>query len=344
MNKTLKDLFDSRYTTTYARNLEANPNYIGSLFFPENTTNELKYKLVKGAAGAPVLANVHAYGVEADQASREGAYVDEGSIPVIKRKIPLDGDTLVQLNRQGLGDLEAVKDTIFGDLDSMVAAVKARVEKMKMEALSNGEITITGEKVQAEVDYRVPADHQETLTSTDLWSDTSNSNPIENIQTWANTVTSNTGVELTRAVTSNTVASNMLQNSTVRQMIFGDNGGSRVITLNDVNQLLERMGLPTIATYNVQGRTQAKDGTYTSVRMFPENKFVMLPDGALGEQLFGPTEETLLDDNLEATDAPGIYAVTYKSSKDPVEIVTKAAATSIPTFERADEVFQATVI
>jgi len=343
MDKILKDLFDSKYTTTYARNLEANPNYIGSLFFPEETTNELKYKIVKGAAGAPVLANVHAFGVEADQASREGAYVDEGSIPAIKRKIPLDGDTLVQLNRQGLGDLEAVRDTIFGDLDNMVAAIKARVEKMKMDALANGKITITGDKIQAEVDYRVPAGHQEVLSGANLWSDPS-SNPIEDIQRWANTVTSDTGVELSRALTSNTVASNMLQNSTVRQMIFGDNGGSRVITLNDVNQLLERMGLPTIATYNVRGRTQDNAGAYSSVRMFPESKFVMLPDGALGGQLLGPTEEALLDDNLEATDAPGIYAVTYKSSKDPVEIVTKAAATSIPTFERADEVFQATVI
>lgn len=347
LEKLLGEIFDSQYTTTYARNrVPGGTDYIGNVFFPDQNTNELSYKIVKAAAGLPVAANVHAFNTEAEMASRRGVEFQEGKIPGIKRKISLDEEWMVKLYRQGLGDLESVRNQIFNDLDDMVDSVYVRIEKNKMDAVANGKITLADDGIMADIDYKVPAEHKETLAGENLWSDLTNANPVENIQTWVNTVKDNVGVEVTRALTSNTVVAKILQNATVRQMILGDNYSKAVITLPQVNQLLASLGLPTIATYDARFQTESKaDGSLTTQRFFPEEKFVLLPDGALGEGLLGPTPEALLDTNIQqSTGVSGIYAVVYKTGNDPVGIMTKAAATAIPTFPRADEIFQAKVL
>lgn len=342
-DKVLSDLFDSMYTTTYARNLPES-EFMGNVLFPYTQTNELSYKLLKGAEGLPVIANVHAFGTEADQGSREGAEVQTGKIPGIKRKIPLDEEFLVKLNRAGMGDLESVRNEIFGDLKNMVDGVKARIEKMRMDAIAMGEISIDDGKIIANVDFQVPSEHQETLSGTSAWNDTANSNPLQWIQDATETVESNTGVRPERAITSRRVVSYILQNENVRAQILGNNYTNSIITQNQVNELLARMGLPQIATYDKKYRLQAENGTYSTGRYWPEDRFTLIPGGTLGQQLMGPTPEALLDENIQATDVPGLYARTYKYSNDPVGIMTLASATSMPTFARADEIFIGVVL
>ena len=69
----------------------------------------------------------------------------------------------------------------------------------------------------------------------------------------------------------------------------------------------------------------------------------MLPPAALGETLVGPTAESLLDPEVEAKEAAGIYAAVTQETEPPA-IWTKAATSSIPTFPMADAVFQAVVL
>lgn len=344
-DKLLKEIFDSKYTTTYARAVDPRDyNYIGSILFPDKTTPELSYEYIVGANRLPVIANIHAWGSEAEQESREGFTKKSGQIPGIKRKIPLDEEFLLRLRRQGLGDMDAVRNQIFGDIDKMIAACYARHEKSKIDAISTGQIVIADEKIQAIIDYGVPAEHQEALGGQDLWSDHVNSNPLEDIQTWKRTVKSNTGVDLVRAVTSETAVYNLLQNQNVRQALFGDNHQNTLVTLAQVNAYLQSRGLPTIAAYDARYRVQNEDGSYTTNRFLAENKFILLPSGALGEGLVGPTPDALLDGNLETLAREGIYAKVYKTGEDPVGIMTKAALTAIPTFPRAEEIFIATVL
>lgn len=53
------------------------------------------------------------------------------------------------------------------------------------DAMNTGTITIQGEGVDYVIDFDQAAAHLVTLTSTDLWSDTTNSDPSENLREWA---------------------------------------------------------------------------------------------------------------------------------------------------------------
>jgi len=335
--------FSRKATLAYARARQPR-TYVGPTLFPLRQVNELTFEYWKDLNLLPVMASVQAFGAEAQIASRDGAEKVTGEIPTIKRKIPLNGRALVALRREGAGDLDFVRNTLYTDLDNMIDAVEARVEQMRMDAVAYGKIVLNENGVIMTVDYGVPAIHQETLSGTDLWSDHQNAKPIDNIMEWVRIIVADTGIRPTRALTSDTVVANLLQCKQIRQMIYGDLGATRAISLNQVNELMRTLDLPVIATYDLQVRRQNADGSYTTSRFFPEDKFVLLPPDRLGETLDGPTEDAMLDPEIEASEVAGIYAAVYKQSMDPPVIETKAAACRIPTFPMADTVFQATVI
>jgi hypothetical protein len=341
LNEILKEFSRTR-TLSYARARQPR-NYVGLALFPQIDTQELTFEYWKSQNQLPVMANVQAFGNEASIASRDGASKVSGEIPPIKRKIPLGERALIALRREGAGDSQLVSNQLFADMDNMIDSVLARAEKMRMDAVANGAMQLNENGLIMNVDYGVPETHKVTLSGTDLWSDTANSTPITDIQDWTEQVVSTSGVRPTRALTSNTIIGHLLKNAQVRTMIYGDNGGSRAVSLNQLNELLQTLNLPQVATYDLQVRNQSESGVITSSRFFPVQKFVLLPPDQLGDTLSGPTAEALLDEFVDSQQTAGIYAaVTHQG--EPPSVWTKAAGTMIPTFPNADAVFQAVVI
>jgi hypothetical protein len=339
---TVLERFSRKATLAYARAREPR-NYVGRALFPDKYVNELTFEYWKDLNLLPVMASVQAFGAEAEQASREGVERVEGAIPTIKRKIPLTGRALVAMRREGAGDEAMVADILYNDLDNMIDAVHARVEALRIEALHSGKLVLAENGVKMTVDYGVPSAHQETLTGDDKWSN-EKSSPIQCMQEWVQTIRAATGITPTRALTSSEVITHLMKNTEIRQLIYGDLGGARAITRAQLNELLVQMELPQLLAYDEMVRRQKADGTYETFRFLPSNKFILLPGEAVGETLLGPTEDAMLDADIETHEMAGIYAAVYRETMDPPVIFTKAAICAIPTFPLADAVFQATVL
>lgn len=344
MNKLLKE-FTRKAVLAYAR--ERQPRtYLGPTLFPAKPTNELTFEYWRAANLLPVMASVQAFGAEAQIASRDGAAKVSGEIPPIKRKINLDERLLIALKREGAGDIAMVRDQLYNDVDNMVDSVNARIEAMRISALATGQLVLNENGVVVTVNYGVPAGNQDALPAQNIplgrW-DQANAEPITAIQNWVNAVIAASGTRPARALTSNTVVAQMLRNAQVRTLIWGDLGASRAVSLTQLNALMASLDLPQIATYDEQVRVQNEAGVITTQRLFPANRFVLLPSTPLGETLLGPTAEALLDNEITSEEAPGIYAA-IDQYVEPPSIWTKAAACSIPTFPAADQVFQAQVL
>lgn len=341
MHPLLKE-FSRKRVLSYARNI-AEEGHMGPLFFPVLSTNELSFEYWLDQNLLDVSASVQAFNAEAQIASREGAAKVSGEIPPIKRKIQLDERNMLALKREGAGEVDIVRNELYNDIANMVKSVYTRIEALRMTALALGVINLNENGINLAVNYGVPNAHQTTLGGGDRWSEAGNRDIIGNIQTWTDTIEDNTGIRPTRALTSSVVRNLMLSDQTIRDMIWGPTNDNRPVTMNEINALLGTMDLPQIAEYNKRFRTQAEDGTFTTNRFFPANMFVLLPPDKLGDTLMGPTAEALLDDEVEAKNMSGIYASVYHEGEPPI-IWTKAAATSLPTFPGADQVFQAQVI
>ncbi len=341
MHPLLKE-FTTKLVLSYARSLPEE-GAMGPLFFPVLNTNELSFEYYQDQVLTNVSASVQAYNAEAQIGSREGLVKVSGEIPPIKRKIDLDERSMLALRREGAGDVEMVRSDLYNDIANMVNAVYTKIEALRITALALGKIELNENGIILSVNYGVPADQQVTLAGGDRWSESATRDIMGNIQTWTNTVEDATGVKPTKALTSNVVQALMLADQGIRDMIWGNTDDNRPVTLTQINNLLQSMDLPQLGFYNKRYRVQNEDGTYTTTRFFPDNMFVLLPEGKLGDTLMGPTAEAMLDEAVESKNVAGIYAnVTHQN--EPPMIWTKAAATSLPTFPAADRVFQAQVI
>lgn len=331
------DLFNQKEVLNYLQNREY-PALLGQTLFPEIKRQSLEFDLIKGANKIPVVASVHAFDTEAEIGSREASR-QALELALIKRKIQLNEKDIIALeNPRNATEQQYLMQNVFNDIDALVAGVRARVEAMRMEVLANGTITLAENNLSATIDYGVPTDNKQVLAGTSLWSDPA-SDPIGDMERWA-TALNGMG---TRALTSKSVLNTLLRHPKVISAIFGS-GTGRVPTRADFNAFMAQQELPQVAVYDQVYRKQAANGTYTQQRYFPNNKFVMFGEGALGETIYGPTAEEIRltrDPSIDVSMVGNVLAMVYEENLDPVSTWTKAVATALPSFPAADEVFQA---
>lgn len=321
--------------------------------FPPRDVVELTYDYWIGQQKRPVMATFSAYDAEAPIAGRLplGDHV-KGELPKIQRKVRLgEQERLlllrIQQNAALPSDVQQYIQRIYDDVTDMRDAVLARIVKLCLDAISTiGPISINENNVVMTVDFRVPAGQTEVLSTP--WTDPA-SNPYEDIRRWVQTVEDAQGFTPTRALTSTPVVRALLAHDKVRELVLGRSFAGQVQrepTLAEFNAWAEGHGFPQIGVLDARIWVEDAAGNRTLTRLFPQDKFVLLPPEPLGELLFGPTAEALgmvESGEIGAEEAPGIWAGTYRETDPPVQF-TKAAAVAFPTFPGADRIFIASVI
>lgn len=345
----IKDILSKPLMLDYLKT-RTYPPFIGQTLFPETKKPNMRFEYIKGARNVPVIAHVHAFGTEAELGHREGFGKVSLKALLIKRKIGLDEEIIIELsNPRTDAEFQYLKNEVFNDVDNMVSAVRARIEKMRMDVLSTGLMPVDENGLSFTIDFLVPEANKPVLTGTDLWS-SDDSDPIEDMTAWTEIIRDTTGDVLTRTLTSGKVLSRLLRHPKIRSAMFGVNS-AMMPTKAQLNAFLEQQGLPKIAVNDAKYRDFDKydgDGNplYKTERYFAENKFVMMPDGTMGETLFAPTaEETRLikDPGIDIRKIGNIIADIYETD-EPVGHWTKAVAIAAPSFPLADSVIQATVL
>lgn len=322
--------------------------------FPTKGILGLDYEYWLGQHTRPVMATITPYDVEAPLASRTPIEPPKrGEMPKIQRKIRLsEKERLLLLRIQQNAALPAeVKQYIgdrYNDVDAMVSAVRARQVYLALQALfTMGAISFAEDGVILNVDFGVPVGQREVLSTP--WSDPS-ADPYEDMLRWVGTVEDAQGIRPTRSLTSRAVVNYMLKNDKMRELVIGRSFSAQKITaipsLGVLNEFLAANDLPQIATFDGKVYVEDDAGNRTLQRLTPQDKFVLLPDGPLGNMLEGTTAEALgmvESGVIDASDAPGIWAGVVRESDPPVQY-TKAALVAFPTFVAADRVFQAEVL
>ncbi|MBL1225373.1 major capsid protein [Enterococcus sp. BWR-S5] len=330
----IAELFSQKNVLDYVNNRQA-PALLGETLFPARKVQGLEFDILKAGTRIPTIASVHAFDTEAEIASRVASRSAQ-ELAFIKRKIQLKEKDLIALrNPRTAEEQRFLEQEVYNDVYTMVSSVNARVEKMRMEVLANGTVTLDENGLDdLVVDYGVPADHKATAdfssASTDI---------IGLLTDWA----SKLDTMPTRILTSAKVRNAILQNAGIKGY-FKDAG--LLPTAGTLNQVLQQFGLPPIATYDAKYYKENAQGKLVKERYFPENKLVMFGSENPGESIFGvtPEESRLVSGGSNDYKVGNVIAMVYESNLDPVGTWTKAAGTALPSFPEADNVFQATVL
>lgn len=338
--KTINNLLSSPVTLDYLRERQPR-NFLGRVLFPAKPIDSLSFKYVKGSNNLPVMTKVTPFGSLAPIVDRKGIEMVQGKIPAIKAKINLDEEEYLQLikfTNRGYDIPESVIRELYDDIGYTYDAVVNKIEYLRWQALTNGELDFVEDGYNYKVDYGMPNANKPTVSED--WG-TENADILGDLTAWINTIVNNGGSRPTRAVTSNKVMEHMLADEKIRKAIHGVNS-DKLLTINELNSFFTQRSLPAVTTYDLQ--VKLYNGTTT--RFLNENKFILLPgDGIVGETLQAPTAEELLSaETARIVKSEDKVTVIQWEEKEPIALWTKAAAAQIPSMPFIDNVISATVI
>ena len=238
---------------------------------------------------------------------------------------------LLQTNNEQL--INQILTKIFDDQISLIKASYVTMERMRMEALTTGTITLASNGQAYSYDYGVAEDQKKTVALS--WSD-ENADIIGEITNYGEEMKAK-GVVITIAICNSSVAKNFRTNKALKNAIYVfANGTVNVTTDRALDYIYNETGVSFYVYDNVYVNENEE-----AVKYVPDNTVILLPDGELGKTHAGVTpEESDLMNSLTAdvTLVDGHIAVTTHKEHDPVTVEMKVSMVALPSFERANEI------
>lgn len=335
----IEELLSYTELIDYTKTREPNLKVLEELF-PSRKTEALEVKMIKGASNLPVSASIHGFDTETEIDQREGKNYDLAEMALIKRKRKLSEKEIIQLEQpRNSQEEKEIIQKIYNDVDALQDSVLTRVEALRGEAISTGKLVIKENGASATIDYQVPDAHKGKFT----WS-SGTPDILNDLDAAIDKIVDDTGFTPARALTSKKNINIMLKDEKIRKAVFGVNS-DRLMSVRELNAFLQTLGLPQVASYDAKYRILNAKGEYVPKRYIPESAFVLMPEGRMGETLFGLTAEELELRKKSDVDisAIGNVIIEQYATNDPVAKWIKAVATALVTFPYADQVFMATV-
>lgn len=313
--------------------------YLGEELFPNEKKLGLKLDWLKGSSGLPVVLKASAFDVKAVPRPRIGFEKLSAQMPFFKESKYIDEELRQQLNMiietGNQAYIDTISNRIFADETELLEGAAAQRERMRMMMLTTGVISMKSNGQIYEYDYRIPEEHKKTVEKS--WSDPT-ATIMDDIRKAQDVIRTDTGVELTRAVTTSKVIGYMRNNTEIKKSIAILTDGQGFISDSKVVSYIKDELSITIAVDD----KKYKDEDGATQNYVPEDTFTLIPDGYLGNTWFGttPEESDLLTSgvaNVSIVDT-GV-AITTVTETDPVNVNTKVTMICLPDFPTADQVF-----
>ena len=244
--------------------------FLLDMFFKKENIANTKHVDIDIIKGKRRLAPFVQPMAEGKVVEREGYTTNSIIPPYVKPKMPFTamdllnrqrGDTIYQGNASPAvrAQMQLGKDLL--KLNQMIIR---REEWMAAQGLNTGIVTISGDGIDAQIDFNMGATHKITLAGAALWDDSS-STPLANLRAWKQLVAKDSGLVPDVAVFGSDVVNAFLAHATVKS-----NLDTRRIELGQIKPEL----LPNGASYI--GRIEQLD-IYTYDEYYLDDADVLQP-------------------------------------------------------------------
>ena len=338
---TIFDLMQSQELTAYWEELmQDEAPYPCEELFPDDKKRGITLKWLKGAKGLPIVLKTSAFDVHAIPRPRIGFEKLTAEMPYFKESTYIDEELRQELNMVletgNQAYIDSVMNKIFDDETRLLRGAAASRERMRMMALTTGVVSMSANGQAFTFDYGIPSGHKSEVTTS--WSDTTNSDPIEDIRVAKEKILDDTGAVITRAMCDGKTWRYIRNNEKIKKAIFVLTNGTGAVSDKQLRQyIMDELEIEVL----VNDKRYVDEAGATQ-KFMPADTFVMFPDGDLGKTWFGttPAESDLMTGsaaNVSITDT-GVAVVTAQKV-DPVQVETIVSMICLPSFEEADQVY-----
>lgn len=344
----LKDIISSRDIALYVSNLPTIATVDESLF-PRVKQIGMEIEMAKGSRQKPVVLRMSTFDTNVKvRALSASLSIAKKEMPFFKESVLINEKDrqmlLLALSSNNQNLVEQIASQIYENYLVLVDGADVQAKRMRAQLIQNGLINMVTADGDVVVDYNAPATHKATLSvATAKWSDTTNSDPYTNLFTWQDTMVQEGYAKPTRMICTAKVFGYIRQNQKIIKHIQGLDT-NKIVTDSLIKQFLLDMLDITVeivnGTYIDEAGSTQSFYTDTQITLLP-------PTGAIGRTVYGTTPEEAdkqygagtLDTEIVRT---GI-AITTMPKSDPVTVETKVSMLMLPSFDRIDECFFATI-
>lgn len=327
-------------------------------FFPVRAIDGIDFSYIKGGSGPVELTIPSSYDGEPIAQDRESVDMINGQLPILRRKKSLSEKEINSIENAA-AQASRLKDPaifnktlamIYDDQKSLYDGAIAMQEYMRAKALMDGAILLKSAGGVIQADYGVPASHKETLTGTDAWTDPT-APILDHIADWKETIYNDTGEMPTVLLMNNETWKLVRANEQVRQnlipvaaMFSATPTTGIAFTEAQVKQsILAYTGLVDIIVYTKKAKFDGSVVSYVE-----DNKVSLFPASMLGNTLIGtsPAERSARTNKNQNTSvsSEGIaITIVAKNEGAPYTQETQVEFVGLPSFEKSDSIFLATV-
>lgn len=325
--------------------------YLGAGLFPAKKKMGLDLKWIKTSKGLPVSLAPSNFDAVSTLRSREGFKLTETEMAFFRESMLVkEADEQEIMRVQDSTDPYAaeVLGRIFDDANTLVDGANVVPERMIMQLLAPSDgspkISIEANGVTYAYNYDPSSTYKtknfaSLTTDTDKWSDTTNSDPMDDIATALDAVEAETGERPSIMIVSRKTMDYLKQNAKIKSAILAQNTTATVF-MND-NRVKEvfsnELGIR-IIVYSKQYKKE--DGT--AAKFYPDGFATLIPDGALGNTWYGttPEERTLMGSGeADVSIVNTGVAVAVTTTSDPVHTKTTVSEIVLPSYERMDSTY-----
>ena len=264
--------------------------YLGEKLFPATKVIGLELSKIGGRDGVPVQLKASAFDTQATFRDRLGIEMTKTKLPFFRERMKIDEEVRQQiLAISNDSILKQYVNRIFDDKMNLLRGARASRERMAMELISTGHVTINGNGVK--MDYNYGVSNKQKVKATTAWTDTANSKPLQDLSDWSDYARTKFHVQMGFAVmttktfnllkASESVVANLYPNSTNQSKMFVSN-----------QQVKDLVQLATGLTILINDNVYADEVGGASKPFFPDYTISLIPvSGRLGNMTFGTTPE-----------------------------------------------------
>ena len=307
-------------------------------------------KWICGNKGLPVSLAPSAFDTKSSLRDRIGIKLNKAEMAFFRESMLVkEADEQEILRVQDAGDPYAVDvlERVFDDAQTLIDGANVVPERMIMQLLAplGGKMGI---EIQADgVDYTYNYDpdgswkkqHYLELKGAAKWSASDTCDPMQVLEDAMDAQEALSGNRPAVVLMSKATFQMMKQSKKLRDNILSQNLTANVnYSTARVKAYVEEELQVTLVIYSKQYRKE--DGT--AAKFYPDNIFMLLPDGELGSTYYGttPEERTLMQDiGADVTLVNTGVAVAVTRTNDPVHTKTTVSEIVLPSFERMEECY-----
>lgn len=341
------DLVSAKALTTYWQETVSNRvPYLGEGLFPAKKKMGLDLAWIKGYKGLPVALKPSHFDTKATVRDRIGVKKVETEMPFFREAMTIkerDRQELLRFRENDNQNLySSIISEIFDDRAQLIEGALIQAERMRMQLLVTGGISIVANNVDYTYNYDVDGEwtknNYKELSGTSMWSDTENSTPLEDIREVQKKIVDLTGVKPARAIMTQKTWDYLLQNKSIRIMLNPLAGGLNMVRDAELKTLLSsELGL-SVAIYDKKFKTE----TGATQNFYPDGYVTLLPSNTIGNTYYGTTPEEAdlqsMNFNGDVSIVETGVAVTTINIPHPVNKETIVSEIVLPSFERMNEV------